>query len=224
VRGPLALYPRWWIDRYGEEMQALLDEAPPRPHDRIDLARGALDAWLHPPVPSRLPPVAALVGGAAWTAVALGVVLQPVPPDWPGYLHESLALAIVAAGSLLAATLSLAVRTADAGGRAAGLAAGLAAIGYVVWVSALVATLGGAADAVTLAAGQTLAMVGTATVGLMLVGAGEGTVGTLLVLAAAAMLVPWTPAWLAFAACWTVVGVVLAFERAAWPGEGPGTR
>jgi hypothetical protein len=220
VRPLLVLYPGWWRDRYGDEMRALLDEVPPRPRDGLDLARGALDAWLHPPVPSHVPGVAAVTGGGAWTAVTLGVLFEPVPPDWPGYLHDSLALAIVAAGSLLVATVCLGGRAADAAGRAAGMAATLAAIGYLAWIGALVATAGGAADTVTLAVGQTLAMVGSAAVGLVLVRIGEEVIGFLVVLAAAAMLIPWTPAWLAFGACWTVIGVVLEFERADRAGEG----
>src|SRR3954451_8832398 len=79
MKGLLALYPRWWLDRYGDEMRSLLDDAPPRRRDGLDLVRGAFDAWLHPPVPSRVAGMAALIGGGAWTAVALGSVLQPVP-------------------------------------------------------------------------------------------------------------------------------------------------
>ena len=37
----VALYPRWWRDRYGDDMAALLEFAPARPHDRVDPARGA---------------------------------------------------------------------------------------------------------------------------------------------------------------------------------------
>ncbi len=44
----LALYPEAWRDRYGTEMSALLDEAPPSVAATIDLARGALAAHLRP--------------------------------------------------------------------------------------------------------------------------------------------------------------------------------
>ncbi len=223
MKGLLALYPRWWIARYGDEMRSLLDDAPRRRRDGFDLARGALDAWLHPPVPSHLAGVAALVGGAAWTAVALAVVFQPVPPDWPGYLHELLPLAILAAVSLLIATLGVAVRVADLGGRLVILVAWLAAAGYIVWVSALVATAAGLADSVTLAVGQTLAMVGTAAVGVMVIRVKQDVIGVLLVIASTSMLIPATPAWLVFGACWTVIGVVLEFERSSRPGRGLGT-
>ena len=81
--------------------------------DRVDLVRGALDAWLHPPTPSRIPAVAALVGGGLWTLVAAGVVFQPAPPDWPGYLAEAVPLALVAVAFLLVATLGCALRSGD---------------------------------------------------------------------------------------------------------------
>jgi hypothetical protein len=222
VKRLLALYPRWWTERYGDEMRSLLLDAPRRRRDGLDLARGALDAWLHPPVPSHLAGIAALVGGAAWTAVALAVVLQPVPPDWPGYLHESLPLAVLAAGSLLIATLGVAVRAADPGGRAAILAAWIAAAGYVVWMCALIGTAAGVADGVTLAVGHTLAMFGTIAVGITVFRVGQDVVGLLLVVAATSMLIPVTPAWLVFGACWTVIGVVLEFDRTSRTGRGLG--
>ena len=95
MTGVLRLYPRWWRRRYGDEMRALLDVAPARRGDRRDLVRGALDAWLHPPEPSYLPALAALLGGGIWTMAAARVVSQPVHPDWPGYLMEVVPFAIV---------------------------------------------------------------------------------------------------------------------------------
>ncbi len=44
----LALYPEAWRDRYGTEMSALLDEAPPSVAATMDLGRGALAAHLRP--------------------------------------------------------------------------------------------------------------------------------------------------------------------------------
>lgn len=44
----LALYPRAWRKRYGEEFLALLDSAPPSPRDVVDCLLGAVDARLHP--------------------------------------------------------------------------------------------------------------------------------------------------------------------------------
>ena len=209
----LAFYPRWWRDRYGDEMRALLELAPPSRHDRLDLARGALDAWLHPPQPSHLPALAAFLGGGLWTVAAVGVMVQPVPPDWPGYLTDVIPIALVAVGCLLVAVVGVAVRAADNGGRSAGLAVGLAVAGYGVWFATLAATASGAGNAVTLWAAQAVAMVATAAVGAVLVRVGEDRIGSLVLLAAGAMLVPWTVMWLVFGACWTAIGVVLWMDR-----------
>ena len=92
---PLRLYPARWRARYGDEVAALLEDRPPSRRDRVDLARGAVDAWLHPPTPSLVPAAAALVGGGLWTMLATIVVLQPVPADWPGYVLEIIPLAVV---------------------------------------------------------------------------------------------------------------------------------
>lgn len=46
------LYPRAWRERYGEEFLALLEERPASVKDLLDVARGALDAWLRPQVVS----------------------------------------------------------------------------------------------------------------------------------------------------------------------------
>lgn len=44
----LRLYPAVWRDRYGAEFEALLADRPPGLRDRLDIARGALDARLRP--------------------------------------------------------------------------------------------------------------------------------------------------------------------------------
>jgi len=213
----LTLYPRWWRDRYGDEMRALLELAPARPRDRLDLARGAFDAWLHPPVPSRLPGFAALLGGGSWTVIAAGVVAQPVPPDWPGYLVEVIPLALVSVVCLLVAVCGIALRAADASGRALGLAVGLALIGYVGWIVALLGTMSNAVDGATLAAAQAIAMVATAVIGVALMRAAEDLVGGLILVAAITLLLPWAGMWLVFGATWTGVGIVLTAERASRP-------
>jgi hypothetical protein len=224
VRSPslVGLYPRAWRDRYGDEMRALIEIAPLRRRDRADLMRGALDAWLHPPMPSRIPAVAALLGGGLWTVAAAGVVFQPAPPDWPGYLAEVVMLALVAAGILFMATLGCALRVGDLGGRAMAFAVALTVVGYFAWIAVLAATAGGLTGGATLAAAQTLAMIGTAVVGVVLVRAGDATIGLLIVTGAVAMLIPWPVTWLVFGAAWTAVGVVLAMERSRWPGPGWG--
>jgi hypothetical protein len=211
------LYPSAWRRRYGDEMIALLEVAPVRARMRLDLVRGALDAWLHPPTPSRVPAVAALAGGGLWTVAAAGVVAQPVPPDWPGYLAEIVVLALAAAALLLVATLGCALRVGDAGGPAMRAGSALTAIGFVAWLAVLAVAAVDRADAATLAAAQTLAMIGATLVGIVLVRAGDWPIGALVVIGSVAMLVPWTPAWLVFGGAWTAIGVLL---RVTWSRGG----
>jgi hypothetical protein len=203
-------------------MTALIEAGPLRARDRIDLLRGALDAWLHPPTPSRVPVIAALAGGGLWTVASAAVVFQPTPPDWPGYIAEIVGLALVAAGCLLVATMACSLRTGDGAGRPMAVAVGLTIIGYLAWIGALAATAAGVLDAPSLAAAQTLAMLGTTLVGAVLVRAGDGPIGLLVMLGPIAMLIPWTVLWFAFGAAWTAVGIVLVMERSRWPGAGPG--
>ena len=77
----LRLYPGPWRARYGDEMEALLTVAPGS-RERVDLMRGALDAWLHPAAPSRVPAIAALIGGGLWTIAAR--VPSATPPSRTG--------------------------------------------------------------------------------------------------------------------------------------------
>lgn len=203
------LYPPAWRRRYGDEMLALLEVGPLRSRIRLDLLRGALDAWLHPPAPSRVPAIAALTGGGLWTVVAAAVVAQPVPPSWPGYLAEIVVLALAAAALLLVATLGCALRVGDGGGQAMRAGSALTTIGFVAWLAVLAVTAVGQAEPATLAAAQTLAMVGATLVGIVLIRAGDWPVGALVVVGSVAMLVPWTPAWLVFGGAWTAIGVLL---------------
>jgi hypothetical protein len=210
----IGLYPGAWRRRYGDEMAALLEDRPAGLRGSVDLVRGALDVWLHPPTPSRVPIVSALAGGGMWTVVAAGVVFQPVPLDWPGYLAETLAMALLTVGFLLVATLGCALRVAEGQRRVVGVVTGMATLGYLAWIAALGAALAGVADGPTLAAAQTIALVGTAMVGLMLVRAGDEMIGLTLLAGASAMIVPWAVTWLAFGAAWTAVGLALAADRA----------
>jgi hypothetical protein len=221
VRTPslVGLYPPAWRDRYGDEMTALIELAPLRRRDRLDLVRGALDAWLHPSSPSRAPAVAALVGGGLWTVAAAAVVFQPVPPQWPGYLVEILGLALVSAAFLLAATLGCALRAGDRSGRVMAVAEGVAIAGYLAWIVAIAATAAGVLDGHWLAAAQTVAMLGTVLVGVVLVRRGDAVVGLLLMLGPVAMLIPWNVSWLVLGATWTVVGCVLVIDRSGGPGS-----
>jgi hypothetical protein len=82
----LGLYPAAWRARYGDELAALLEDRPPSIADRLDIVRGAADAWIHPenhgremPRAHRLPGLAALIAGLIWCSFAVGLALPFVP-------------------------------------------------------------------------------------------------------------------------------------------------
>ena len=159
---------------------------------------------------------AALIGGGLWTVVATAVLVQPAPPDWPGYLAEIVPLALAAAACLFVAATACVLRAGEARSRAIGLATGLVLVGHVAWVGMLGATpMLGMVGGPVLAAAQALAMVGTIAVGLILIRARDEPIGFLLIAAPVAMLVPWTVTWLAFGAAWTAIGIVMWLDRAA---------
>ena len=208
--GLLRAYPRWWRDRYGEEMAALLDARPPDLRARVDLVRGALDARLRVPEPGARPWGAiavALIAGAAWTIIGVASVLGPSPPDWPGYLQATLPVAVIGAVAVLGATLAVVRLAWPATGRSTELAVIAAVAAHVAWASALlIALLGGPYGAVT-AIAQTLAAIATVAVGLVLMRAGTHPVGEAVVVAGAMLLVPTPMAWLVTGAAWTGIGL-----------------
>ena len=202
----LALYPGWWRERYGDEMSAVLEDRPPSRSDLVDLIRGALDAHVHPDVPSRVPGFAAITGGTAWTVIAATILVQPVPPSWPGYLMDIVPLALIGVVFLAVACAGLWMRIADPANRLDRVALLLSIGGHVLWIAALTATVTAAADGPTLALAQTAGAVGTLALGLALIRAADASVGIMLALASLALVVPSPVAWLAFGACWTAIG------------------
>ena len=211
----LKLYPRSWRARYGDEVAALLDERPLSGHGRVDLIRGALDAWLRPATPSMVPIVAALLGGGLWTVAAVAVLVQPVPLDWPGYLAEIVPLATAAAACLFVAAFGCALRAGDGRRRATGIGAGLLVAGHLAWIAMLGGTFLGGVDGPALGAAQAAAMLGTIAIGFVLVRDRFEPIGLLLLTAPIALLVPWTFAWPAFGAAWTAIGIALWLDRQA---------
>lgn len=213
MSGLLKLYPAAWRARYGDEMASLIEERPLSGRERLDLVRGAMDAWLHPREPSIVPIVAALVGGGLWTIVASAVLLQAAPLDWPGYLMEAVPLATLAAGCLFVAALGCALRAGEARSRTAAVGIGLLVVGYVAWVGMLAGTALGAVGGPLLGASQSIAMLGTLAIGLLLVRARDQPIGWLLLVAPIALLVPSTVMWLGFGTVWTAVGIAMWFDR-----------
>jgi hypothetical protein len=219
--GLLRLYPSGWRERYEPEALAMLEELHLGLRDRFDLARGAIDAHLH--TPTRVPALAALLAGGLWTFAGAGVVAQPTPPHWPGYMHEALPLAIVAVGAGGLATVGCwAIRSDDAG-RPGAIAVLLAITGHILWVVALLAAFAGHGYGAPTAIAQDIAAIGSLLVGIGLLRAGEGWLGGLLALGAALMVFAWPVAWLAFGLAWTLVGAVL-LARFATPSGSPPSR
>lgn len=208
----LRLYPAPWRRRYSVEVSALLGEHPPSWRDRLDLVAGALDAHIHPLAAPTWPVLAAAIGGIAWTfagAVALG---QPVPPDWPGYLEETLAIFLGAVPLLALATLGASTRLGDSDPAIARLGRALVILASVAWAVLLVIAIARLGGDFTLAIAATATAAGILLVGLALLGAGDGWIGAFLLLAALCLVIPATWAQVAFGVAWTVVAVALLLD------------
>jgi hypothetical protein len=203
----LRLYPTAWRDRYESELLVVLEQLELDRRGRFDLARGAIDAHLH--TPTRAPAVAALLAGGLWTFAGAGIVAQPTPPDWPGYLLEALPLAIVAVAAGGLATVGCWTMASDSGGRTGNAAVLFAIVGHIFWVIALALALVGFGYGLQTAVAQDLAAIGSLLVGIGLLRAGEGWLGGLLALGAALMVFAWPVAWLGFGLAWTLIGLLL---------------
>ena len=72
----LALYPRAWRARYGDEFADLLESRPPSVRDRLDIVLGAIDARINPQVPGEEPREVQVAGdrAARLLAVVTGVL------------------------------------------------------------------------------------------------------------------------------------------------------
>lgn len=214
-RGWLRLYPRGWRERYEEEMLAVLEGRPAGGRLDLDLARGALDAHTHPLRQPAAPVVAALVAGIAWVVTGLASATQPLMPDWPGYLVETLPVAVLGAVAALRAVTVLGLRSGLEAPGSTTPALVIAVVGHIAWIVALVmATLGGPYGAITGAAGSAAA-IGTVAVGLTRQRAGDHPTAEGLVLAGGAMLVPSPIAWIVTGAAW--IGLALSGLRVVRP-------
>jgi hypothetical protein len=127
ARLALSLYPLAFRRRYGEEMLALLDEAPPRAIAVLDLLRGAMAAHLRPPagVEALVDPAdhvraslsAQLACWVAFAAAGLGVFKTTEEATFAsaGRAHPILGgaytaiqvIAVLASGAVLAGALPL---------------------------------------------------------------------------------------------------------------------
>ena len=136
------LYPRAWRDRYLAELEDLLADRPPTVRDRLDIVRGAFDAWIHPQLVARAPrpdggigagrrvaSISAMVGGGLWIAGGLTMNAAPIHRGL-GYKDSTTALILLACGAVITAlaAVALAITTAR-GSRATVIAAATMLIG-----------------------------------------------------------------------------------------------
>jgi hypothetical protein len=212
ARAAFRLYPSRWRARYEAEVRALLDDRPPRRRDAFDLARGALDAWLHPSTPSRLPGAIAIGTGSIWIVWSMVILTSPAPPDWPGYLEEMLLSAIVAVAGLTIAVIGAWLRVGDDATRVERLAIGIAVAGHAAWFVLLLGALAGLIYGAPTAAASTVAAIGTALVGFCLFAVNDERVGALLAVAAVGLLVPFSVGWLVFGAGWLGAGIAMLLD------------
>ena len=95
MRRLVALYPRAWRDRYAAEFDDFLTDRPATLRDHVDIARGAIDAWIHPQVVGQrvdaaktgpggrrvLGSATAFVGGGLLILAGVGMYSSRVDPD-----------------------------------------------------------------------------------------------------------------------------------------------
>lgn len=224
------LYPRAWRDRYEAEFLAVLESRSVTRADRLDIVRGALDAWLHPRTPSMIPGAAALIGGGLWMLAAAPIMALPIALDWPGYLFETLPIDILAvvalAVALVGAWLRLDGRADQAGRRLGSIGLGVALVGHAAWLGLLIGAIAGIVYGAPLAVASTVAGLGTVLIGVALARADDWPMAGLVVIAPVVLIIPTSIVsspvlWLAFGAVWLVIGVVQleATTRPAGPNR-----
>ena len=203
----LRLYPPVWRARYEAEMLAVLEEAGLRRRARLDLVRGAVDAWLH--AGRWLAGPAALLSGGLWTIAGVVVIGQATPPDWPGYIVDILPLTVAAVALGLIAVLGCWIRQRDALGRLGVLALSIAIIGQAAWALALAAAMLGPTPGLAIVVGQAVGLFGTLLVALTILRTEDLPAGAAIAVASASMLFGFPVAWLGFGLAWTIAGNVL---------------
>lgn len=208
----LRLYPKPWQRRYGDEVSVLLGDARPGLRDRLDLVGGALDAHLHPISAPGWPVAAAAIAGLAWTfagAVALG---QPVPPDWPGYLDETLPVLVAAVPLVAISAIGASTRLGDRNPAAARLGRPVVALAGIAWTLLLVIATAHAGGDATLAVAATAMAAGIALVGLALVANDDTRVGVTILVAALCLVVPAAWSHVAFGVAWTALAAAMLHD------------
>jgi hypothetical protein len=151
----LALYPRAWRRRYGDELLSLIAIRPPNARDQLDLVLGAIDAHLHPelvtPEPSAGRPmrdvnpndlriarrlgVGTMFGATAWLAAWAIAANGPIVYDPGGSYRDGAAAlpVLLLAGVLLVGGFIGHVVLLPAGARVARVAAFVAICCTLLW-------------------------------------------------------------------------------------------
>ena len=204
----LRLYPRDWRARYADELAELLEARPFDRRARLDLVRGALDAHLHPLVPPNIGLVAPIVAGLAWIVAGGVTLIEPVPPDWPGYLVWTLPLGLIGALAALRVALTVGRRSGLRAPRATGPTLVLTGAGYALWIVVLVVAIAGGPYGAITAAAQSIAAVATVSIGLLRWLVGDHPMAEAVLIAGGAMLVPSPGAWLVAGAAWLATAAV----------------
>lgn len=220
----LALYPGDWRQRYEPEVAWILEREPLTMRTRLDLVRGAIDARLHPDAASPLPVLAAVAAAGLLSAHAIVLAVQPVAPDWPGYLDDGLPLVGLAVAALLPALVGLWLKLGDHDGVMGRIGIVLGLAGHAAWLTAILAAGLRIEYGPLTAVASTVAMVGMACLGIALVGAGRAILGAVLAVAALAGVAPPGVGWPLFAATWTIVGLKLLLEFERPPSRGGPSR
>lgn len=205
--GLLRLYPRAWRDRYASEMLAVIESGRLDWRTRLDLLRGALDAHMHPVSPPPIPVIAAILAGVAWTAAGVVAATQPLPPDWPGFLLETLPIGLVGAVAGLRVVLAVGRRSGLDGPRGTGAALGIAVVGHVVLILALALALAGGPYGAITGAAQSIAAIGIVLVGVVRARAVDHPVAEAVLIAGTAMLIPSPVAWPLAGAAWIALAI-----------------
>jgi hypothetical protein len=201
-------------------VDAVLEARPPGVRGRLDLLGGALDAHLHPWSPQTWPIVAAALGGIAWTFAASVGVGQPVPPDWPGYLQETLPVFLGAVPILMIAALGISTRLGDRDPRAVRVGRSVVVLASIAWAALLAGATAGLTGGAVLALAATVVAVGTLLVGVALLAAGDRPPAVALLVAALALVTPFAWASVAYGIAWTAAAVTQLRDPRPTGGRG----
>lgn len=171
----LNLYPPAWRERYRAEVEELLAIHPPALAERLDLVKGAIDAWIHPQVrrPSgglvpdgpewRVARVMAVVGGVLFAVSGL-IVASSREITSEGYQDNGAGIPLLIVGMFLTGVAALAIADEGRSRRIAAVMVGGALVTILPWPIMIVGFFGYAGAAIalgaaTLSRGQTFGLV-----------------------------------------------------------------